>query len=213
LTEIILIRHGETAWNALGKYQGHTDIALNTTGLAQAQAAAGAVAQLHRTRPFAALIASDLQRAVQTAAALAAATGLPVQTDARLRERNFGALEGLTREQMAAQHPADFARLLEPYHALPGGESQAQFFARVDAALHDLVQSYPGQPVLAVCHGGTLAMAWRIAHGQWVDTPRAGPMLNASLNSIVHDGTRFTVRYWGEVAHLDGAARDEVMRA
>jgi probable phosphoglycerate mutase len=208
MTEIILIRHGETEWNVLGRYQGHTDIALNVTGLSQAQAAARAIARLHGTQPIAYLYASDLQRALQTAQPLAQVLGLPVQTDPRLRERHFGVLEGLTREQMAQQHPEHTARLLEPHHQPPGGESQAQFFSRVEQALHEIAAKHPGQTTVAVCHGGTLAMAWRIAHGQWVDTPRAGPMLNASLNSIVHDGIRFSVRYWGEVSHLQGAADD-----
>jgi 2,3-bisphosphoglycerate-dependent phosphoglycerate mutase len=208
MTEIILIRHGETEWNALGRYQGHTDIALNNTGHAQAQAAARAIAHLHKTQPFAGLYASDLQRALQTAQPIAQVLSLPVQTDPRLRERHFGALEGLTREQIAQQHPDHAARLLEPHHPPPGGESQAQFFTRVEQALHDIAAKHPSQTVAAVCHGGTLAMAWRIAHGQWVDAPRAGPMLNASLNSIVHDGTRFSVRYWGEVSHLHNSADD-----
>jgi 2,3-bisphosphoglycerate-dependent phosphoglycerate mutase len=208
MTEIVLIRHGETQWNALGRYQGHTDIALNDTGRAQAQATARAIAHLHKTQPFTGLYASDLQRALQTAQPLAQVLGLPVQTDARLRERHFGALEGLTREQIAQQHPEHAARLLEPHHTPPGGESQAQFFTRVEQVLHGIAAKHRGQTVAAVCHGGTLAMAWRIAHGQWVDAPRAGPMLNASLNSIVHDGTRFTVRYWGEVGHLSNSADD-----
>jgi 2,3-bisphosphoglycerate-dependent phosphoglycerate mutase len=209
-TELVLIRHGETDWNALGKFQGHTDIALNETGLAQAHAAAHAVARLHRQQPFAALISSDLQRAVQTAVPLAPVTGLHTAVDGRLRERNYGVLEGLTREQMAQYYPLDFARLFEPRHAPPRGESLAQMFERVEAALNDLAQSHRGQRVLVVCHGGVLHMVWHIANSQWVDAAHSGHIRNASLNSIVHDGSRFSVRYWGDTAHLQAGAPQEV---
>ncbi|MGL4575380.1 MAG: histidine phosphatase family protein [Burkholderiaceae bacterium] len=211
-TELLLIRHGETAWNALGKFQGHTDVALNDTGLAQAHAAADAVARLHREQPFSGLISSDLQRAVQTAVPLAHVTGLHATVDTRLRERNYGVLEGLTREQMAAQHSHDFARLFEPRHAPPQGESLAQVFDRVQAALSDLAQTHRGQRILVVCHGGVLHMVWHIANQQWVDAAHSGHIRNASLNSIVHDGSRFSVRYWGDIAHLAPGATEEVQQ-
>jgi 2,3-bisphosphoglycerate-dependent phosphoglycerate mutase len=208
-TELVLIRHGETAWNALGKFQGHTDIALNEAGLAQARATAHAVARLHRQQPFAGLISSDLQRAVQTAQPLAQVTGLQAAVDVRLRERNYGVLEGLTRAEMAQHHPHDFARLFEPRHAPPQGESLAQVFDRVTAALNELAQTHRGQRILVVCHGGVLHMAWHVANAQWVDAAHSGHIRNASLNSIVHDGSRFSVRYWGDTEHLQPSAPQE----
>jgi 2,3-bisphosphoglycerate-dependent phosphoglycerate mutase len=201
-TEIVLIRHGQTDWNVLGKYQGSTDIALNAVGLNQAKATQQAIVELHQEGAFAALYSSDLQRAQQTATPLAHALSLPLHIEPRLRERNYGMLEGLTREQIALQYPQHAANLHAPHHAIPKGETPAQFYDRVHTALSDLAARHTGQRVAAVCHGGTLAMAWRVATQTWVDVQRAGPILNASINSITHDGTRFHVRLWGEVEHL-----------
>src|SRR5215217_8566820 len=94
-TELILLRHGETEWNALGLLQGHRDSPLSAEGLRQADALAARLA----TVSFSALYSSDLGRALQTAGRIAARTGHQVHADARLRERGLGVLEGLTREE------------------------------------------------------------------------------------------------------------------
>ena len=91
---ICLVRHGETAWNAERRLQGHIDIPLNPRGLSQAEATARSLARAGER--FAALYSSDLQRARQTAEAVARAHGLAATHDARLRERHYGVLQGLT---------------------------------------------------------------------------------------------------------------------
>ncbi len=93
-TRLLAIRHGETAWNVDTRIQGHLDVALNETGLAQAARLARALAA--RGEPIAAIYSSDLQRAWDTARALAEATGAPLVAHAGLRERHFGHLQGLT---------------------------------------------------------------------------------------------------------------------
>ena len=101
MTRLIVWRHGNTDWNAGNRVQGQTDIPLNELGREQAAAAAAMLAAL---KPDA-IVASDLQRAARTAAALAALTGLPVRTDARLRERYFGQWQGLTMTEVADPVP------------------------------------------------------------------------------------------------------------
>ena len=92
ITEFIVVRHGETAWNAQGRIQGHLDSPLNEEGLAQALLVGDRLAR----EPFAHLYSSDLGRALQTAQPIADHSGRPARIDARLRERNLGVFQGLT---------------------------------------------------------------------------------------------------------------------
>ena len=107
---ICLIRHGETAWNAELRIQGHRDLPLNGSGLAQAEALAGRLAG----QRFDALYSSDLLRARQTAQPLADVLGLPVRLEPELRERHFGCCEGKTREEILAYMEGKIAKWWMP---------------------------------------------------------------------------------------------------
>ena len=153
---IWLVRHGESTWNALGLAQGHCDQArLTRRGEQQAWAVA---AQL-RSRPIGALYASDLRRALQTAAPLATVLGLPVTRDPRLRERCLGVLEGT---DSAAIHPT--ASGVHAHHVVdadarpPGGESVREFYRRVAEFADDLpaLGDQALGDIAVVAHGGTL---------------------------------------------------------
>jgi 2,3-bisphosphoglycerate-dependent phosphoglycerate mutase len=149
-----LVRHGESTWNRLGLAQGHCDQArLTRRGLRQASAVAAEL----RGRPISALYSSDLRRALQTAAPLATALGLPVSRDARLRERCLGVLEGTG---SAAIHPAVSGlhahRVVDPDARPQGGESLRDFYRRVAEFTDDLVA--PRGDIAVVAHGGTLRM-------------------------------------------------------
>ncbi len=124
-THLIVIRHGETAWNRERRLQGQLDIPLNDTGRAQACALAEALAG----EPIDAVYTSDLGRAMQTAAPLAETLGLQVRAEPRLRERCYGDLEGMTYAEVAEKRPEDFARWQArvPAYAPPPGESLRQF--------------------------------------------------------------------------------------
>jgi len=133
VTRILAIRHGETAWNADGRVQGHRDIELNERGREQALALAAVLAG----EAIDAVYSSDLQRARETAEAFALPAGLTVRTDAQLRERTFGRLEGFTFAEIEQRWPDDAARWRrrEPDFAVGGGESLLVFYARcVEAA-------------------------------------------------------------------------------
>src|SRR5450631_2617001 len=155
VVELLLIRHGETSWNADARIQGHTDIDLSARGLHQAQVLARFLGgtQVH------AVYSSDLARASGTAQPLALALGMALRTDLRLRERAFGLFEGCTYEEAEARWPNEYAiwRRREPGYAVPGGgESYLQARARVLQLLAQIVVEHAGQTVAVVTHGGVL---------------------------------------------------------
>jgi len=117
-TTLLVIRHGETIWNRQNRFQGHGDSPLTETGRAQAQALGRRLAKT----PIDSLICSDLGRAIETATIIADSTGHGLHTDQRLRERNFGVLEGLTGEEIRAGHQEVFERLYadDPDYAIQG---------------------------------------------------------------------------------------------
>jgi len=152
-TRLVLWRHGQTDWNDARRVQGHTDTPINAHGRRQAAAAAALLAAL---RP-AAIAASDLSRAAQTAAVLGELTGLPVRLDARLRERFFGDFQGLHADEIAARFPAEYARWRAGDPAPGRGvESLDDLAKRAAEAVRELAEAHPGQTVVATCHGGTV---------------------------------------------------------
>lgn len=156
MTRLLLWRHGQTAWNAEGRIQGQHDAKLNDTGRAQARAAAEVLA---RRRP-ALIVTSDLSRCADTAAELAARTGLTPSVDVRLRERGFGEWETLLRTEVQSRWPEAFARWVNgrPIDAA-GVEDVADLSARVCGALVDLVDGHPSATVAVVTHGGSVRHA------------------------------------------------------
>lgn len=155
MTEIWLVRHGETEWNREHRFMGQRDIPLNAEGLRQAaELAAGLKGQR-----FDALVSSDLLRARQTAEALAAALGLPLRLDARLREVQLGAWQGEVHAEIQARFPAQWAERYAspPDFRPPGGETIAEMAARACAAVDELAAAYPRGRVLLVSHGILLA--------------------------------------------------------
>ncbi len=200
-TELIMIRHGVTAWNKERRFQGQIDIPLDDEGLRQAQL----LGQSMAGAALAAVYASDLTRARQTAEPLASALGLPVVAEPGLRERHYGDFEGCTWDELQREHAADFARwrAREPDFSLPGGgETLLALHDRVEATMRALAARHPGGSVVAVTHGGVLDCAYRIATGLGMREPRQHDLLNASINRILFDGERFSLVGWADVAHL-----------
>ena len=208
---LCLVRHGETAWNAERRLQGHLDVPLNEIGLEQAEATA---ACLHGQQ-FAACYCSDLARARQTAAAAGRLLGLAPQPDRDLRERHYGAFQGLTYDEARRRFPEAYARFeaRDPGYAFAeGGESLGSFAARVRAALDRIAIRHAGQTVLIVTHGGVLDVAHRLATGKALETPRDFVIPNAALNWIAIDGNAWHLVAWADRRHLE-AARDELPNA
>ncbi len=199
-TRICLIRHGQTAWNAAGRVQGHLDIGLDATGRDQAERLGAALVG----EGLQALYSSDLARAHDTALAVARHTGLPVLRDPRLRERGFGQLEGLTHAEIAQRFPAAALRWRQrdPAFAAPGGESLQQFQARCVPAVAELAARHRGQCIALVAHGGVLDALYRGATGLPPDAPRSWQMSNASINRLLWHGEGFVLVGWDDAAHL-----------
>ncbi len=161
---LYLARHGETDWNAAGRWQGHTDVPLNEVGRAQARA----LAESLRGHPLAGVVSSDLQRAHETGRIVATALGLDVAyVDADLRERAFGVFEGLTREECETQHAEAWRLWLAEKRAPGGAEDQAALTVRMVAALGRVVErlAKDGAHPLVVTHGGALRAVVAAATG------------------------------------------------
>ena len=202
MTRICFIRHGETDWNVALRMQGHVDIPLNATGLAQAEALGRRFAS--GTIQADALYCSDLIRAQQTARPVAVALGLPIITTPKLRERNFGRCEGLVFDEIVARYPTEAAAIKrrDPDHVPAGGESRRQYQARIRECVNELAACHPGQTLVVVTHGGVLDVVYRLASTLSIDAPRTYPIANASLNWVVVDGEKWQIEAWADVTHL-----------
>lgn len=185
---IILVRHGETDWNLVGRWQGTTDIPLSDAGRAQARE----LGERLRGAGIARVHASHLSRAKETADIVAAMLDLraPVVVDARLRERGYGCFEGLTRDECAARFPEPWARYQADRRAVPpDAEPQAEIIARVMAAMHDIATAtdLPSDgPVLVVSHGGSIRSFVHAAVGVLLP-----PLGNGADVRMRFDGARF----------------------
>jgi 2,3-bisphosphoglycerate-dependent phosphoglycerate mutase len=177
-----LVRHGESTWNTLGLAQGHNDQArLTSRGVRQAWAVVGQLCD----QPIGVLYASDLHRAVQTAAPLAVALGLPVTRDKRLRERCLGAVEGTA---AAAISPAFTGlganRVVDPDARPPDGESLRDFYWRVAGFADDLASQGTAGEVAVVAHGGTLRVLTAYLRGVPVERMRWEPLANGCVLQV-----------------------------
>ena len=209
-TRICFVRHGETTWNVERRMQGHIDIPLNTTGMAQAKRLANALMQ--NKYSFNAIYSSDLERALHTANAVANALSLAVQTTPQLRERNVGQLQGLLLSEAPVLLPeiwqSHIARELD--HDLGGGESIRAFHQRMQGVLELFLRQHRGQSILAVSHGGSLDMIYRIVTQQALDAERVAVVPNTSLNWITHDGSVWSIQRWADTSHLSESALDDI---
>ncbi|MFP4636636.1 MAG: histidine phosphatase family protein [Nitriliruptoraceae bacterium] len=212
MKRLVLVRHGESRWNREGRVQGQACEGLSPLGHAQARVTAAALAGAH---PDAEVVASDLLRATQTAAPLAAELGgRSVSTDERLRERSFGDWEGRLREEVAAGDPDRWQRWLageEVVHEV-GGESTGQLADRVAPVLLDLLDATPDDGVtILVTHGGPIWHGLHRALG--LPIPSFAGVANASVSELVTHGeqdvaeddlraARAVLDRWNEVAHL-----------
>ena len=163
MTELWLVRHGQTDWNTEFRIQGSLDKPLNATGIEQAHELAQKLADTH----FDAIYSSPARRAHQTASAIAQLLGLPIRTDDRLKEINLGLWEGLTWQQVQDRYPEMFAkRRSDPVHFAPeGAETYGDLARRMVQAANDIALAHPGERVLVVSHGMSLATLLSKARG------------------------------------------------
>ena len=203
---LLAIRHGETVLNAAKRYQGHGDSPLTETGRKQVSALGRRMAKMK----FDTLISSDLGRAQETASIIAGYTGHPVRTDKRLRERNYGVLEGLTLPEIRARYPEVLEQLdaNDSEYIIPEGESHRQHYERNLAVIDELRSGKEGGRIALTVHGGVLDSLFRYVAGLPLNQPRCFITTNASLTMITHGKFYGTVRWvietWGDTTHLEG---------
>jgi broad specificity phosphatase PhoE len=205
-SRVLLVRHGQSEWNALGRWQGQADPPLSDLGRAQARAAARSVGALD------AVYASDLQRATETAVIIAEQLGIgPVVLDADLRERDAGEWSGLTRDQIKERYPGylpdDRRTAFAPDGGIskrpPGWETDDHLRDRVLRALGRIHVAVPNGDVLAVTHGGVIYVLedhlgdrfHRLANGEgrWIEVDEDKLALGDRVLLVKDDGTPVTV--------------------
>ncbi len=201
MTTILLIRHGQTEWNANGRWQGHADIPLNDIGIIQAEALARRLAKW----PIQALYTSDLKRAAKTAEILSTALNLPLVIDSLWRERHVGAFEGLTGLEARQKFPdvwLDIERngLVEP----PAGETTQALHERMARAYEQTISRHTGEMVAVVSHGGTIhALTAHVLGIPWHLESRLSFRGNTGLSIIEvgHRGPRLVLA--NDTSHLE----------
>lgn len=193
-TRILLVRHGQSEWNASGRWQGRADPPLTSVGVEQAVAAGEALGMVD------AIVTSSLRRAHHTAAVLAEIIGVgPVEVEERLVERDVGEWTGLTLEEIDRRWPGARSTRRLP----PGFEDDAALLERVFAALGTLAARFPGGEVVAVTHGGVMHALDRHLEGEGPRIPNLGARW-VEIRAVT--GTAEGVRLGARVALLPDAA-------
>ena len=179
---VYLVRHGETAWNSLLRFQGQTDIPLSDEGRRQA----GRLALRLAREKFCACYASDLARAFETAEILARPHGLPVQKIPALRELNFGVWEGLTGPEIEKLYAAEIRQWWSSplTTRIPGGETLAEVVERATRAVKGIVESHGEGKILVVSHGGAIRSIVGSVLGMDLNQYWRLRLDNASLNIL-----------------------------
>lgn len=207
VTRILAIRHGETLWNVDSRIQGHLDIGLNDTGRWQAERLGLAL----KDEPIAAIYASDLSRAYDTALAVSRQTGVPVQAEPGLRERSFGEFEGRTFAEIETELPAQAKRWRQrdPTFIPAGGESLLMLEARVLSVAGRLAAQHPGEQIALFAHGGVMDILYRAATRLDLQAARTWALGNTAVNRLLWSPEGFSLVGWADVQHLSDGALDE----
>jgi broad specificity phosphatase PhoE len=186
MTRILIVRHGETEWNAAGRVQGHEDIPLNERGRAQVAATASALSGI----PVAAVYSSDLERAAETGRILAAPHGLKVIVTPCLRERCWGAWEGRTMAEIEETDAAMAGRWRNHEWVTPEmAEEYEALHDRVVGEVQRIAEAHDGETVVVATHGGAVKVIVAWVLGAPLGSHSAMRINNASVTTIlVRDG-------------------------
>jgi probable phosphoglycerate mutase len=210
-TTLYLIRHGETDWNVARRWQGHADMPLNNTGIRQAQLLAQRLQRegVH----FDSIYSSDLARAYRTAWEIGSLFRIAVQLWPPLREMDVGTWSGLTRDEIRARFPDDYACLARG-EDIPrgGGETAAMLRTRILDTVEAMVAHHPDKTLALVTHGGPIRMLVNYVcetYGSH-DAPRHY-VDNTSLSVIVCHSYMWELTRFNEIQHLAGLTSDEAL--
>lgn len=199
-TKIILIRHGETLWNAGGRFQGHSDIALSPVGTRQAEL----LAEHFPVKSVDAVYSSDLKRAVKTAECVAKKFHLKVTRIPALKEISFGEWEGLTYEEIASRWPEQIATFYaHPERmTIPRGESFTEVQARAVGAILEICRRHRDETVAVAAHGGVTRTILAEALHMPLRRVWSIKQENTAVNIIRYDGDQRVVELVNSTCHL-----------
>ena len=201
ITEVFLVRHGQTAWNVGGRFQGQSDVPLSAEGRAQA----ALVAARFPADRLDMIYASDLMRAVDTGRAIADRLGAPMETTEKLREMFFGQWEGLTYDEIVAGWPDAGPLFFEAPDALipPDGETFQMVQDRAAPFLEDVVRKHAGESIVLVAHGAIIRTL--VAHmlGMPMRNVWRTRQGNTGVSRITHCEGVYTIDYLNNLAHLE----------
>lgn len=200
MTKLIFIRHGQTEWNVLGRYQGQTDVALSPLGVEQAQK----LAANFPVDKIEAVYASDLKRAMTTAKCVADRFRLLVTPCKSLRELNFGDWEGLTYDEIVAKWPEALSNFFQHPDILkiPHGESFPELRARALACVEKIVAKHPEETVAVVAHGAILRTILTAALHMDLKYVWTIRQFNTAVNIVTYTESGTTVELINGTGHL-----------
>jgi len=201
---LLIVRHGETDWNAEGRIQGHTDIGLSDTGAEQARLLGKRLAQI----PIDAAYCSDLKRASETAKYALEEREVVAQGMVRLREYHKGAFEGMTLPEVQARFPDDYPRYLEKNldYAPQGGETARDVGVRVAGIFDEIKARHMNETVLVVGHGGSLRLAMASLLGMPLEGNWSFVFDNCGLTIVDTFEDNAVLSLFNDTSHLNGIA-------
>lgn len=202
-TEIILVRHGQTEWNRIERFRGRADIPLNAVGVEQARAVAK---RLAKKPGLVAVYSSPLSRCLQTAKAIAQATGVQVQVADGLIDIDYGDWQGLTPDEVEAREPDLYRQWLEAPQetVIPGGETLDQVRARAITALEQAADNHLGQTIVLVSHKVVCKVLVCALLG--LDNSRFWHIEqdNGAINVFERHPGKYLVKTVNDTCHLEG---------
>ena len=204
VTKLFLVRHGQSAGNAEGRFGGHSPTPLSDLGRQQAELTAQALGR----EKIHVIYSSDLHRAVQTAEPLAKLLDLPIITTPAFRERKVGVLEGLTFDESKAAHPKDYYALVNRsvHHVITDGESYRQLLKRATKELHEVLRTHQGENVVIYSHTGAICFLTLYLVGAITRYTRTTPWLvtsNCGINRFeIRSRSNIRVHAFNDTRHL-----------
>jgi len=200
MTKVILVRHGQTEWNILGRYQGHSDIDLSTLGVEQANL----LAQRLTKEKIDAIYTSDLKRAIKTAECIANTHQLPVHNIPELREISFGDWEGLDYHTINLKWPGEVERFFKNADSvvIPNGETFCEVEERACNVVQRIIEQHPDQTILIVSHGGTIRTL--LAHALYIPLKYIWNIRqdNTAVNILKYFDNQVVIELLNDTHHL-----------
>lgn len=211
-TELILVRHGETEWNAQSMLQGHLDSPLTVKGIEQAHILGRRIADMHPDHIY----SSDLGRAHDTAKIIAGYCQKSIHVEEELREKNLGIFQGHSWKIIQEKFPREYEEFsqIDPDYVIPEGESYTQFVQRITKTLQQIASRHPCEKILVVTHGGIISALIRHILSIPLSAPRRYRLKNTSINRIILDNGNWFFDTFGDTSHLESLveSHDDIVK-